>query len=422
MSFLLLSNKLGSPRCLKKQISAAQLENYRPVSLLPFLSKILERTVFKQVSEYLQNNNLIDPNQSGFRRDHSTETALLSVTESLRLAQAAGQSSVLLLLDLSAAFDTVNHKILLSTLSELGISGSVLSWFKSYLTGRSFRVSWRGEVSDSHGLSTGVPQGSVLGPLLFSLYTSSLGAVIRSHGFSYHCYADDTQLFLSFPPEDTTVSARISACLADISTWMKERHLQLNLSKTELIVVSVCPSIQTQIGVMLESNLLVPTNSARNLGVMIDDQLTFKVHVASIARSCRYALYNIRRIRPYLTQQATQLLVQALVISRIDYCNSLLAGLPACTFKPLQMIQNAAARLVFNLPKTAHVTPLLISLHWLPVAARTKFKALLLAYKTVTKMAPAYLDSLIQVYTPSRPLRSACKDAWCSQPNMALNL
>ena len=128
---------------------------------------------------------------------------------------------------------------------------------------------------------------------------------------------------------------------------------------------------------------------------MIDDQLTFKVQVASIARSCRYALYNIRRIRPYLTQQATQLLVQALVISRIDYCNSLLAGLPACTFKPLQMIQNAAARLVFNLPKTAHVALLLISLHWLPVAARTKFKALLLAYKTVTKMAPAYLDSLI---------------------------
>ena len=151
----------------------------------------------------------------------------------------------------------------------------------------------------------------------------------------------------------------------------------------------------------------MPTKSACNLGVMIDDQLTFKVHVASVAQSCWFVLYNIRKIRPYLSEHAAQLLVQALVISRIDYCNSLLAGLPACTLKPLQMIQNAAARLVFSQPKTAHVTPLLISLHWLPVAACIKFKTLTLAYKIATKTAPAYLNSLIQVYTPSRPLRSA---------------
>lgn len=188
---------------------------------------------------------------------------------------------------------------------------------------------------------------------------------------------------------------------------MKERHLQLNLSKTELIVCPASLSVQPQISVQLDSTLIMTTNSARNLGVMIDDHLTFKGQVASISRSCRFALYNIRRIRPYLTQQATQLLVQALVISRLDYCNSLLAGLPACTFKPLQMIQNAAARLVFNLPKSAHVTPLLISLHWLPIAARIKFKALLLAYKSMTNTAPSYLEPLIQVYTPSRPLRSA---------------
>ena len=329
-------------------------------------------------------------NQSGFKSGHSTETVLLSVTESLRSARAVGLSSALLLLDLSAAFDTVNHQILLSTLSELGISRTALCWLKSYLSERTFRVSWKGELSKPHNLSTGVPQGSVLGPLLFSVYTTSLGDIIRSHGLSYHCYADDTQLFLSFPPNDHTVSARISSCLADISAWMKERHLQLNLSKTELIVIPASPSVQPLINIQLGSTQLMPTKSAPNLGVIIDDQLTFKVHVASIARSCRYALYNIRKIRPYLSEHATQLLVQALVMSRIDYCNSLLAGLTACTFKPLQMIQNTAARLVFNQPKTAHVTPLLISLHWLPVAARIKFKSLMLAYKAASKTAPVY--------------------------------
>ena len=160
---------------------------------------------------------------------------------------------------------------------------------------------------------------------------------------------------------------------------MKERHLQLNLSKTELLVMPASPSIQQNISIQLESTQLMPTKSARNLGVMIDDQLTFKVHVASVARSCQFTLYNIRKIRPYLSEHAAQLLAQALVISHIDYCNSFLAGLPACTFKPLQMIQIAAPRLVFNQPKTAHVTPLFISLHWLPVAAHIKFKTLTLA-------------------------------------------
>ncbi len=123
-----------------------------------------------------------------------------------------------------------------------------------------------------------------------------------------------------------------------------------------------------------------PSSSVRNLGVIFDDQLTFKDHIEKTARSCRFALHNIRKIRPFLTQHAAQLLVQAIVISRLDYCNAPLAGLPSCTIKPLQMIQNAAARLVFSEHKRAHVTPLFISLHWLSVVARIKFKTLMLTY------------------------------------------
>ncbi|KAK3549678.1 hypothetical protein QTP86_006854 [Hemibagrus guttatus] len=351
-------------------------------------------------------NNLHDPNQSGFKAAHSTETALLAVTEKLHAARSAKLSSVLILLDLSAAFNTVNHKTLSSTLRSLRICGTAWEWFASYLDGRSYQVTWKGLTSAPRRLSTGVPQGSVLSPLFFSLYTQSLGKVISSHGFSYHCYADDTQLIFSFPPSDTTASARISACLADISSCMTAHQLKLNPSKTELLIIPGDPSPAQHLAISLINSMISPSATARNLGVTMDNQLSFSSHVTNVTRSCRFLLYNIRRIRPFLSTQATQVLVQSLVISRLDYCNSLLAGLPLNAIRPLQMIQNAAARLVFNLPKFSHTTPLLHSLHWLPVAARIRFKTLMLAYKAKNGPAPSYLKALVTPRTAPRSLRS----------------
>ncbi len=138
--------------------------------------------------------------------------AIRPVTEALRIAKADSKSSVLTLLELSAAFDTANHQIILSTHSSLDITGIPLRWFKSYLTGRSFKVAWGGEVSKAHQLVTGVPQGSVLGALLFSTYTTSLGPIIQAHGFSYHFYADDTQLYLSFRPDACSTTSCPGPC------------------------------------------------------------------------------------------------------------------------------------------------------------------------------------------------------------------
>ncbi|KAI4891458.1 hypothetical protein NFI96_024367 [Prochilodus magdalenae] len=202
------------PILKKPSLDSLDISSYRPVSLLSFLSKILERAVYNQLSFFLSQNQLQDINQSGFKPAHSTETALIVVTERLHAARSAKLSSVLILLDLSAAFDTVNHKILLSVLTDLGITGTAWKWFESYLEDRHYQAQcW----------------------VLFSLYTLSLGEVITSHSFSYHCYADDTQLMLSFPSSDTQVCKRISACLTDISSWMTAHHLKLNPSKTELL-------------------------------------------------------------------------------------------------------------------------------------------------------------------------------------------
>ncbi len=173
-----------TPLLKKNTLNTSLSDSYRPVSLLPFIEKTLERVVFNELYSFLSKHNLLDANKSGFRLGHSTETVLLSVTEALRIAKADSKSSVLILLDLSAAFDTVNQHILLTTLSSLGITGIPLRWFESYLTGRSFKVAWGGEVSTEHQLVTGVPQGSVLGPLLFSTYTTSLDPIMQAHGFS----------------------------------------------------------------------------------------------------------------------------------------------------------------------------------------------------------------------------------------------
>ncbi len=181
---------------------------------------------------------------------------------------------------------------------------------------------------------------------------------------------------------------------------MKDHHLQLNLAKTEPLVAPSNPSFHHNFTIQLGTSTITPSKPARNLEVMIDDQLTFSDHIAKTARSCRLALFNIKKIRPFLWEHASQLLVQALVLSRLDYCNALLAGLPASSIKPLQLIQNAAARLIFNEPKRTHVTSLFINLRWLPIAAHIKLKALMFAYKTSSVSAPLYLNSVLQTYVP----------------------
>ncbi|TWW58995.1 putative RNA-directed DNA polymerase from transposon X-element [Takifugu flavidus] len=331
------------PLLKKPSLDPDVLANYRLISNLPFNSKVLEKVVVTQLLQHLQRNSLFEMFQSGFRAHHSTETALLKVTNDLLIASDHGLVSMLVLLDLSAAFDTVDHSILLQRLEHvIGIKGTALDWFRSYLSDRYQFAHVHGVPSSYSRVSHGVPQGSVLGPILFTLYMLPLGNIIRQHGIHFHCYADDTQLYLSIKPEKTEQLVTLQTCLKDIKSWMSSNFLLLNPGKTEVMVFGPEP---------------------------LWDRLDHMITLDGISLT------------------------------------SSLSGVQT-TLRSLQLIQNAAARVLTGIDKRDHITPVLASLHWLPVKFRIIFKTLLLTYKVLRGLAPSYLEELVIPYQPNRPLRS----------------
>uniref|UniRef100_A0A8C6KA24 Reverse transcriptase domain-containing protein n=1 Tax=Nothobranchius furzeri TaxID=105023 RepID=A0A8C6KA24_NOTFU len=352
---------------------------------------------------------LFEEFQSGFREYHSTETALVRVTNDILMASDKNLVSVLVFLDLSAAFDTVDHNVLLERLEHVvGIKGTALGWFKSYLSDRFHFVNVHDKSSSFSRVTCGVPQGSVLGPILFTIYMLPIGKIIRQHGINFHCNANDTQLYLSINPDEPNRLGRLQACLEDIKNWMTLNFLLLNQDKTEVLIFG--PEIQKRKLLSQSPDLngitLISENKARNLGVIFDQDMSFKSQVSQVCRISFFHLRNIAKIRSILSRSDAEKLVHAFITSRLDYCNSLLSGSPQNVVKSLQLVQNAAARVLMRIKKRDHISPVLASLHWLPVKFRIDFKILLLTYKALNNQAPSYISDLIVPYVPNRALRS----------------
>ncbi len=386
--------------------------SYRPVSNLQFLSKLTERAVAVQFVDYVRDNNLKELLQSAYCEFHSTESALTKVHNDIMIAMDNQKVVLLLLLDLSAAFDTVDHSILLSRLkTRFGVSGIALQWFESYLTDRSQSVIVQGARSSNRTLRFGVPQGSVLGPILFCAYTAPLGDLLRSHGVDFHFYADDSQVALAFSPDilvdQVNAFDQIENCADSVRHWMYQNKLKLNDDKTVFMVLGNKPQVNKVVfdSVIIGDSYIESSDNCVNLGAGFDSSMSMRHHVNVICRSGYYHLRNISRIKKCLNSQALETVIHAFISSRLDYCNSLLAGVPDCVREKLQYLQNSAARVLTGTHKFEHITPILKELHWLPVKKRVDFKILLLTYKALHGKAPAYLSDMLS-YKEGRTLRS----------------
>ena len=403
------------PLIKDRKLDSEELKNYRPIANLKFLAKTVERAAAQQLRSYLAKNQLLAKTQSAYRLFHSCETALLRVSNDILMSLDKGHEVILVLLDYSSAFDTISHDTILQRMSDwFGIQDRVLDWFRTYLTSRTQTVLINGVQSSVHMPTQGVPQGSVIGPLVFTMYTSPLENIIDSYGFSKMLYADDTQIYVSCKSSDIgDLIPRVLSCIKEIKEWSRLNGLKLNSSKTE--VLHIKSRFRSHIPLppfQIDGVEVVPVKKVRNLGVLFDDQFTMHSYVSSKCRSASFALQKISKIRPFIDKGTTEKLVHAFVMCHLDYCNSLLYGVPDIQFQKLQVIQNSAARLVTRTNKRESISSVLRALHWLPIKSRVKFKILLLAFHCFHDIAPSYLSELVVKYEPVRNLRSIQKDLY----------
>jgi len=294
------------------------------------------------------------------------------------LALDAGDIAVPALLNLSAAFDTVDHTILIQRLqTSFGLNDAVLLWFRLYLDHRRQHVCHRGEQSAPSIVQFGVPQGSVLGPLLFMWYTADVVNIVEQQRLSAHQYADDIQVYSRCRPNDSTSLCRdLGGCIEHVARWMGTNRLQLNTAKTEFIWFvpqhrrHQFPLDQLAVGCVQ----VTPATSIRDLGVYLDSNMLMRSHVNRLVCTCFDILRQIRGIRRPVPWSTLSMHISSFVMSKLDYCNVALAGLPSCDLGRLQSVINAAARLTVGVQHHDHITPLLADLYWLCIPQHIQYK------------------------------------------------
>ena len=372
--------------------------NNRPLSLLPATSKICERVALNQLTSYTNKKKCLSKHQSGNKQLHSCETLGVFMTDKVFKAMDSKELTVIVLLDLSKAFDSIDHRKLLTKLKALGLSLGALEWFKSYLTGRTQQVNIGSVVSEPVHITHGVPQGSILGPALFNIYLNDL-PTIPNFG-DLESYVDDSKLYLSFPIKYVNeVMRNINEDLSKITAWCCHNSLLINPDKTKVLVLGTHKMLQRlpdDFYVTLLEKRITPTISARDLGIQLDSTLSFNEHIANTVSTCIASLCQINRVKHLFDPKILENVISSLVFSKLYYCSNVWSSTTKKNIEKLQKVQNFAARIITGTQKYEHITPILKQLNWLPVPDMLKYFVGVLTFKCLNGLAPDYLNSYFQ--------------------------
>lgn len=390
-----------------------EIKHLRSISLLPVLSKVFEKILHQQLRHYLNINNILPDVQSGFRSDHSCVTALCKITDDILTHTDNGLITALVLLDFTRAFDTISHRALVDILKFIGLSDSAVALLNSYLSGRAQVVRLCGMTSDPLEITSGVPQGSILGPLLFTIYTHQFPQCVQY--CNIHLYADDTQLYYSFDESDVAEAVdRINSDLQAIYDISIAHSLILNSNKSTAIVFGSQPAVDRIIdAVSLKvNNESIPiVKEVKNLGLLMDNSFRYRGHVN---RCLQRGYSNLRLLYPhrsYLPLKTKIMLCESLVLSQINYCSEVFSHCldAGCSYK-LQKLQNSCLRFIYGIRKFDHVSHRLKDTNWLSIKNRYKLKSMCFYHSIVTKKAPQYLYNKLTFRTDVHNINIRKKD------------
>jgi hypothetical protein len=353
---------------------------------------MMERCLAEQLKHHLKDVNFLRPNQFGFRSNHSCESCLIKIADDCRLAMDKGNCVGLVSLDISKAFDSLHPDGIIASLKSAGVDDNALEWFVDYLKHRQQMVKMEETFSSLAQVDFGVPQGSVLGPLLYTIYVNELP--LQAPDCSVQQFADDTTVYASGKtPAD--VAGKLNTALAKIKSWMHQNCLQVNAKKTNYMFLSLCRAHEPP-RIFLDGIQLQPTPSIKLLGFKLDNRLSMAEQIDSVVKKVRSGAYALRISRRFLDERSRLLLYNGLVASHLNYCDMLLAQAGKTNLKKLQTVQDQAVRAVCKAPLRASADPLLQHLGFLNLEGKRCVHMATAVWKCVHGIAPEALSAFFQ--------------------------